>query len=694
MSEDERVNNAELIEYVRYHIEFNKVYAQYEKFQKDNNVYDFDDLIKKAIDLLKNNSLVLNSYTQKYKYILVDEFQDNNFGQYELVRLLGQNGNVMVVGDDNQLVMRFQGARQANFAEFKKQFTNVQEYHLTENFRSTKEIIEFANLFLENIDDRIDKENKTSRAGEKVQIVRPDKEDGQTEFIINTIRSMLGKEYVNKDGEKAKYGYGDFAILSRKRSDGRRFVNALKAYDVPSTFVGDYNIFDTAVISEVLLWIHIIQSPNTSGAYLYKLMTISGIDDLNITRINEAADAEVRYVETGQVDKVFEKMKNCDSLQITQKAEVKGIVKKIEDAIKEYGNSTVAEMVSKIIYTDLSGLYKQSSIYDSTENRLNVMMLNKFYELALEFENLDPKKTFSEFQKYLRFMRYVEIDLEESASIADTVQVMTMHKSKGKEYPVVFITDIVMYKYPGKEAQRQFYVRNGITKNQVSLNFSRGTRANDDRRLLYVASTRAENLLHIMAPASYPPNTNLRKVSKYLTEINYNDGSHSDIIKNVPYKYEGLFVTSASEMHERIKTDIQQQIFGAVNKMDIPVALGRIIELARVKYFQEHRKDDPSCSGFKPEDVLKVDPKDLNMRVLEGKPRPLFDHSKFHVSKSSLQTYDTCPYKFKLQNIQKTPSTKPSTHLDFGGSIHKMIDSLDTKRIPQRFLQRKMRCRN
>ena len=685
MSGDERVNNAELIEYVKYHIEFNKVYAEYEKFQKDNGVYDFDDLIKRAIDLLKNNSLVLNSYTQKYKYILVDEFQDNNFGQYELVRLLGQNGNVMVVGDDNQLVMRFQGARQANFAEFKKQFANVQEYHITENFRSTKEIIGFANLFLENIDDRIDKENKTSRTGEKVQIVRPDKEDGQTEFIINTIRSLLGKEYVNKDGEKYKYGYGDFAILSRKRSDGRRFVNALKAYDVPSTFIGDYNIFDTAVISEVMLWIHIIHSPSTSGAYLYKLMTITGIDDINITRINEAADAAVRYVETGQVDKVFEKMKNCDSLQITQKAEVKEIVKKIEDAIKEYGNSTVAEMVSKIIYTDLSGLYKQCSIYDTTENRLNVMMLNKFYELALEFENLYPKKTFSEFQKYLRFMRYVEIDLEESATIADTVQVMTMHKSKGKEYPVVFITDIVQYLYPARDAPRQFYVRNGITKNQVSLNFTPGTRANDDRRLLYVASTRAENLLHIMAPANYPPSTTVRKVSKYLTEIEYNDPSHSDIIKIVPYKYEGLFAPRASEMYERIKTDIQQQIFGAVNKMDIPVALNRIIELARVKYFQEHRKDDPSCSGFKPEDVLKVDLKDLNMRVLEGKPRPLFDHSKFHVSKSSLQTDDTCPYKFKLHDIQKTPSTKPSIPLDFGGSIHKMIDTLmkeDPKKIP------------
>ena len=200
----------------------------------------------------------------------------------------------------------------------------------------------------------------------------------------------------------------------------------------------------------------------------------------------------------------------CIRDRITQKAEIKDIVKKIEDAIKEYGNSTVAEMVSKIIYTDLSGLYKQCSIYDTTENRLNVMMLNKFYELALEFENLNPKKTFSEFQKYLRFMRYVEIDLEESASIADTVQVMTMHKSKGKEYPVVFITDIVQYLYPARDAPRQFYVRNGITKNQVSLNFTPGTRANDDRRLLYVASTRAEKLLHIIAPANYPPSTTVR----------------------------------------------------------------------------------------------------------------------------------------------------------------------------------------
>ena len=103
-----------------------------------------------------------------------------------------------------------------------------------------------------------------------------------------------------------------------------------------------------------------------------------------------------------------------------------------------------------------------------------------------------------------------------------------------------------MYKYPGKEAQRQFYVRNGITKNQVSLNFSPGTRANDDRRLLYVASTRAEKLLHIMAPANYPPSNTVRKVSKYLTEINYNDPSHSSIIEIVPYKYQGLFTITAS----------------------------------------------------------------------------------------------------------------------------------------------------
>ena len=138
-------------------------------------------------------------------------------------------------------------------------------------------------------------------------------------------------------------------------------------------------------------------------------------------------------------------------------------------------------------------------------------MLNKFYEQTLDFENLWPERTIQEFDKHLKFMRQVEIDLEDISIIKDTVQVMTMHKAKGKEYPIVFVTDITAGRFPGRDVKREFFVRDGITSNSVSLNFNAATREFDDKRLLYVSSTRAENQLHILSPTKYDGKVNTEK---------------------------------------------------------------------------------------------------------------------------------------------------------------------------------------
>ena len=691
MPEDERAQqgNMELIQYVKYHLEFNKVYAAYEKFQRDNLLYDFSDIIKKTIELLNRNKLVLESYKKKYKYILVDEFQDNNFGQYELIRLLGEDGNVMVVGDDDQLIMRFQGARESNFTEFRNMFSNVTEMHLTHNFRSTKQIVTFANLLTDKIVGRIDKANTADREGDKVKIVRPGSEMGQIEYVVKTIRELYGKEYVDKDGKNKTYGWGDFAILSRKRNDGRNFINALKTFDIPSTFRGDYNIFESAIISEVLHYIHIIQSPSTAGMYLYKFMTIFGISSVNVQLIIEEANRRKWDEETsrGDVDEVFEIMKECDKLEnLTQKQEIKEVVKVIEDAIAEDAKGTVAETVYKIIYTDLSGIYKRCSMFDSPENRLNILMLNKFYELTLEYENLYPEKTIQEFDEYLKYLRKVEIDLDESSVLDDTVQIMTMHKAKGKEYPVVFITDITEYRFPASDVKREFYVRDGISANQVSLNFNPATKAFDDKRLLYVACTRAENSLHILSPTKYKEvEAGGRKVSKYLTEIEYDDVNKKDFIDISDYNTVDTIKQAPSEIHERIKNDVQEQIVDSVSKMQISTALARIIELARIKYYQEHKEDDPTCSGFNVADVLDVDEKDLSFQDLQGTKKPLFDHDSLSVSKSGLGVYMQCPYKYKHEKILRTPSSGSSIPLDLGTSVHDTVDALakeDPENIP------------
>ena len=138
--------------------------------------------------------------------------------------------------------------------------------------------------------------------------------------------------------------------------------------------------------------------------YFHKIMIINGIDEVNIRLINEEAYRRRWNNPRGDIDEVFEVMKDCDSLDITQKEEIKDIVKKMEQAIVEDAKGTVAETVFKIIYTDLSGVYKQCSIHDSPENRLNIMMLNKFYELTLDYENLYPEQTIQVFDEYLKYL--------------------------------------------------------------------------------------------------------------------------------------------------------------------------------------------------------------------------------------------------------------------------------------------------
>ena len=673
--------NMELIDYVDTHFEFNKVYAAYEKFLRENSRFDYSDLIRMAIDLFNNHPTILESYKKKYKYILVDEFQDNNFSQYEVVRLLGQNANVMVVGDDDQLIMRFQGAREKNFEAFQTQFADVTVKKLTENFRSTKQIVGFANLFTDKILNRQPKQNTSVRDGEKVKIVRPTSGKAQIEYVVKTIRSLLGKQYTDKDGNKAVYDYGDFAILSRQRKWGRDFVDELRTYDIPTTFRGDYNMFESPIIAEVLQYIHIIQSPSTAGMWFHKIMTVSGIDDVNIRIIGEEANRR-RYKNSREgIDETFEVMKDCDSLDISQKEEIKEIVKKFEDAIKEDAKGTVAETVFKIIYTDLSGIYKRCSAHD---DRLGILMLNKFYGQTLDFENLWPERTIQEFDKHLKFMRKVEIDLEDNSILKDTVQIMTMHSAKGKEYPIVFVTDITHGRFPGRNVTRDFYVRDGITQNSVSLNFNDATKEFDDKRLLYVTSTRAENQLHILSPTKYDETTNTeKKVSKYLDEIKYNaidetSGAliHGDVLEISTYDATTQSRQGPATVNERIKTEIQEQMHNSIEKMQISTSLYRLIELARIKYYEEHKEDDPECSGFDVQEFLKVNEKDLNFQDLQGRTKPLFDHDSLEISKSGLGTYKVCPYRYKLEKIQRTPTEGSAIALDLGNSVHNTIDAL------------------
>jgi len=691
----------ELISYVELHQEFNKVYSAYEKFQQEKEIFDFDDMILKAINLLKKDAGVLENYQKKYDYILVDEFQDNNYSQFEVVRLLGGHGNVMGVGDDDQLIMRFQGARQENFDEFLSKFNGAKVKHLGQNYRCTEKIVEMSKLILPHIADRKDKVLSALRTGgEKVKVIRADTDKGEVEYVVEKIRELIGTEYVNKDGETKEYRYSDFAILSRQRKFGDKFVNGLNVHGIPSTHIGDFNIFETAIISELMLYLRIIESPTKAGMYLDKLMSVCGIADVNISTINHTARDAKRHVLKGDDDAIFETMKDCDAtvldttegsptygqtipkLDITQKNEIKSIVKNIESVVGFASKSTIVGLVYHLIYSDATGLYKRCLLLDNTDNRLNILLLNTFYELTEEYQNLNPDETYKEFLEYLELLREVQVDIEEKFDVTDTVHVMTMHKSKGKQYPVVFVADVAGDKFPGTRITRNFYVHDDLLQGSTSLSFSKKVQLADERRLFYVAVTRAENLLFIMAPKKYEGNVNEKDISIFLTEIDFEN--QNELIKVEDYEDKDTLKFSPKELHERIKYGTQVQAIDSINRMQLGIAINRIIELARISYLEEHRKDDPECTGFDPKSVLAVDLKDVDLnQELIGKPTPLFDPKDFTVSKSSLETYDDCPYKFLLSKILRTPSPG-SIYTDLGTSIHEMIqETADTSgKIP------------
>ncbi len=182
-----------------------KVYFKYQEFQRSRSLIDFDDMIVEAVKLLQNKLTLKQKYKQKYKHIFVDEFQDNNYAQLELVKLLSNNGSVTVVGDDDQSIYRFQGAYLTNFQDFLTHFNNATTIILNQNYRSPKNIIKLSNQLLGSLSNRHKKEiSSKNEIGEKVVVAKCENEHAEVNFVINTIKSLVGKILIEEMDQTVK----------------------------------------------------------------------------------------------------------------------------------------------------------------------------------------------------------------------------------------------------------------------------------------------------------------------------------------------------------------------------------------------------------------------------------------------------------------------------------------------------------
>ena len=647
--------------------DLHRVYVKYQEFWSAKSVIDFNDIVVEAINLLRTKPLIQQKIQKKYKHILVDEFQDNNYAQLELVKLISNDGNVTAVGDDDQSIFRFQGAYMKNFNDFEKYFTNTKVINLDQNYRSTQNIVNLSNSIVSNIEER-QKKNLFSKniEGNTIKVCACTNENAEVEYVVKTIKELLGKPITREDGEKGIISYGDIAILSRSRKSGVKFVKSLKAHGVPADFVGSDNLFATPIVKDVMAYLNIVNSPATAGREIARLLKNHGITEYNVAKINHFGE-KLSESDNPNVDFVLKSLQEIAKQEITQKKEILEFVT-VLTKLSELSKFRPSDVIYKIIMS-ISGLYKRSISDNTTNNRINQILLKEIYNYALEYETLYPDESLTDFISYLNYLFRFDLELPEELEGEENILVTTIHQSKGKEFQIVFVVDVAKDKFPLRTRTKKFYVPEDLAKGLVRTADEKTLHILDEKRLLYVAMTRAKSHLYITYAQDYENRKKEALPSPFLDEINFKD---NPLIDATSYKSNIDVQLSTGEHLEQLKQEHQEIAVTSINQMNLDTAIRKIIDLAKIKHFEEFKNLD----GFDPAKLFEIESEESHIdSQLYQKSIPLIRKDDFRLSPSKIQTYEDCPLKFKFQYVLRVP-TPPKTYFGMGTAIHAVAENL------------------
>jgi DNA helicase II / ATP-dependent DNA helicase PcrA len=647
--------------------DLHSVYVKYQEFWGAKSVIDFNDIIVESINLLKSKPLIQKKLQTKYKHILVDEFQDNNFAQLELVKLVSNDGNVTAVGDDDQSIFRFQGAYMKNFNDFEKYFTNTKIINLDQNYRSTQNIVNLASSLVSNIDERQKKDLFSKhKPGEKIKVRACSNEHAEVEYVVKTIKDLLGKPIVHEDGTKGIISYSDIAILARSRKSGVKFVKSLKAHGLPADFVGSDNLFASPIVKDVMAYLAIVNCPANAGREIARLLKNHGITEYNIAKINHYGE-KISDSDNPGVDYVLKSLQEITKQDTSQKKEIL----EFSDVLKqlsELSKYRPSDVIYKIIMS-ISGLYKKSILNNSIENRVNQILLKEIYTFALEYETLYPEENLSDFISYLNYLFRFDLELPEELEDEDSILVTTIHQSKGKEFQIVFVVDAAKDKLPLRARTKKFYVPKDLAKGLVRNADEKTLHILDEKRLLYVAMTRAKSHLYITYAKDYENRKTEAKPSSFLEELNFTE---NPLIDFEEFKTNTAVQLAHGEHLEQLKQEHQAIAVNSIHQMNLKTAIQKIIDLAKIKHFEEFKNLD----NFDHTKIFEIEAKEDHIdSQLYQKSIPLITKENFRLSPSKIQTFEDCPLKFKFQHVLRVP-TPSKTYFGMGTAIHSVAENM------------------
>jgi len=642
------VGDVEFQEYLHLLGNLVKIYKAYNEYKKKVDVMDFDDLIVETNRLLTNPQKinVKTRLQNSFKHILVDEFQDNNFAQFSLLKNLIKDGNITVVGDDDQNIYRFQGAYTTIFDDFRKTFDPHTEILLPINYRNPPHLINFSGkLISQDIHRRPKNIIPEKQSGDKVNVIECSNDIAQAEFIKNTILSIKSQ---NPD-----YEFKDFAILTRKQKDGMMIAKLLISAGIPINYKGKSQIRSSKSARLIFSYLRIISDPMNSIISIVRILEEHGISPQNIARINQ----EAKKRSWGKIngDYAFEVLSDLNVQDLTQQTEIKDVYELLQSFIKLVQQHTVSQTVY-MISRNRTPIYKKISNDDSIENFIERSIIDDIIESSHDFETVFPNGTMTEFLEYVDQLQAMDVETKTSQIDTNSVMVSTIHGSKGLEFRTVFVADVAARKIPLRYTENPFYVPNELAKGVIPPSDPRGEFLREERRVFYVAITRAIDNLFITFPTKYGSNIRSNKMSKFLEDL--------DPKNNPDVKYDTYVFSSTRTGTDSVDTlDILMEktideVTDRLQSNQFPSAIQKIIDLAKIHDYKQFKNQ----SQF---DIASLIPNSVSQEVLNqlGGQVEKLGFSGKHLSFTAFDTYRDCPKKFwynyvlhALPKEQSTPS--------------------------------------
>ena len=443
-----------------------KIYEEYENILNNNNAIDFDDMLMLTVKLLDHNTEVRTEYYDRFKHIMVDEYQDTNLAQYNLVNMLYTNKlaeipperSLCVVGDVDQSIYSWRGADYTIIMNFQKDFKNTKLIKLEQNYRSTANILNVANAIIENNTERVDKVLYSNKGeGELIDYFEAQDEADEANFIVSKIKQDSGGNY------------NQYAILYRTNSQSRSLEEACMAAGVPYRIYGGLKFYDRKEIKDIVAYLKLIYNTDDSQSFR-RIVNVPkrAIGDTTVKRLQEFADRE-------DISLFAAAQRIEEDVEIPQRtrSKITDFVNLITKFRAAKDNYSLREFVTLVI--EKSGYLAELQLQNTPESQADIENLQEFVNVAEEFVPEENDNVLGEFLAQVALVS----DIDNMDAIANNVTLMTLHAAKGLEFPVVFMAGMDEGVFPHQRT------------------FTNPSELEEERRLMYVGVTRAEEKLYL-----------------------------------------------------------------------------------------------------------------------------------------------------------------------------------------------------